>query len=155
MTNRTEQVCSLIDATVNAIADPSEHRAAYIHLYGVAQCMVLLAGRRGLDPELSRIIGLLHDIYSYRTGNSEQHAVHGAEIVREMFANELAGLFTEEEQGIIVDAIAHHSEKNAVHGPYEELLKDADVIQRYLYDETTEGLCRTRVESTAAELGIR
>ena len=35
---------------------------------------------------------------------------------------------------IITTAISHHSDKNALHGPYDELLKDADVMDHCFYN---------------------
>ena len=39
---------------------------------------------------------------------------------------------------MIQSGIAHHSDKAGVHGPFEELMKDADVLQHYLYDPQLE-----------------
>ena len=44
------------------------------------------------------------------------------------------GLFSEEEIGKICSAICFHSDKKQKHGPLEEILKDADVMQHCLFD---------------------
>ena len=43
------------------------------------------------------------------------------------------GLFTESEVAVVCQAIARHRAKSEVHDPLDELLKDADVLQHYLY----------------------
>lgn len=110
------------------IEDAETRRAAYVHSYGVSQCCVLLALKRGLDPELAAVIGLLHDIYSYKTGLTALHSENGADMVRVVFKRDLRDLFSEDEQTIIKSAIYHHSDKGHVHDEYDELLKDSDVL---------------------------
>ena len=60
------------------------------------------------------------------------------------------GLFSEEEIKTVFSAIFYHSNKKEIHGPLDEILKDADVMQHCLFDpgyvskkdrERFEGLC--------------
>lgn len=51
-----------VDKIIKSIASAEERKNAYIHTYGVAQCCSIIAGRRGLNPELAYISGLLYDI---------------------------------------------------------------------------------------------
>jgi hypothetical protein len=143
-----------VDEIFKNNADESEKRAAYIHSYGVAQCCALLASKRGLDPELATAIGLLHDVYSYKTSATEVHAASGAEMVRVAFKYELNDLFSESEQTLIKSAIYHHSDKGLVHDEYDELLKDADIFQNYLYDTSNENKHTTRVKAVIRELSL-
>ena len=102
----------------------------YIHLFGVAQTAVLLAKKRNLSTELAHIIGLLHDYYYYHTGDRENHASKGGDMVLPMLAK--SGLFSVCEIGNIALAVASHSCKDNIGGAYEELIKDADVLQHAL-----------------------
>jgi len=112
--------------------DPWERRCGFVHLYGVSIICGQLALRRGLDPEVASAAGMLHDIYAYRTGLTRYHAHNSEEDARVILKN--SGDFTDEEQQIIRSAIFNHSDKVLEHhGPYDELLKDADVLQHYLY----------------------
>lgn len=102
----------------------------FAHLQGVASIGQVLAIKRGLNPEIAAVAGLLHDIYTYRTGLTELHAHNGEEEARVILRD--SGVFTEEEQSITRSAIRKHSDKSLVDGPYDELLKDADVLEYYL-----------------------
>ena len=42
------------------------------------------------------------------------------------------GLFSEEEMETVAGAIYHHSDKDTVDSPFDEVLKDADVLQHCL-----------------------
>ena len=137
------------------IEDPAEKRAAYVHSYGVAQNCAMLALKRGLNPELATVIGLLHDIYSYKTGViNSLHGPNGAEMVRVAFKNELSGIFTDEEQLIIKSAIFHHSDKAHIHDAYDELLKDSDLLQHWLNDISSYKCKGDRLLNVIKELRI-
>lgn len=136
MTTRINKVKEYIKNIFDQIEDADEKRAAYIHSYGVSQCCALLALKRGLDMELAIVIGLLHDVYSYKTGATALHSQNGAEMVRVAFKYVLKDLFSEEEETIIKSAIYHHANKDYVHDEYDELLKDSDILQRLSFDNT-------------------
>ena len=135
-TDRIGRVRAYINNILDLIEDADEKRAAYIHSYGVSHCCALLAVKRGLNLELATIIGLLHDVYSYKTGVTAWHSQNGAEMVRVAFKYRLADLFTDEEQTIIKSAIYHHANKDMVHDEYDEMLKDSDILQRLSFDTT-------------------
>lgn len=122
--SRIKQVKVYVNSIYDQIDDVENRRNAYKHSYEVAQCCALLAAKRGLDEEIATIVGLLHDIYSYKTGHIPLHGINGAEMVRVAFKYELANLFTENEQTIIKSAIFHHSDRQHVHEEYDELIKD-------------------------------
>ena len=65
--------------------------------------------------------------------NREKHASKGADMVLPLLAK--TGLFSVCEVANISRAILGHSDKEKTDGtPYEELLKDADVLQHILYN---------------------
>lgn len=130
--NRLERVRQRVDEILRQQPDAEEGRSGFVHLYGVAAVGALLALKRGLNPELCSVAGMLHDIWSYKTGDPEDHAPLSAGEA-DRILQELGG-FTDEERCIIGRAITHHSDKGAVDGPMDELLKDADVLQHYLYN---------------------
>ena len=117
--------------------DDSEKRAkAIAHLHGVSLAAVMIAKKRGLDPELAAMTGLLHDIYAYDSGSYDDHARLGAEYARRILED--MGTITPEETEIIYDAIHNHDSKASVDAPMDEVLKDADVIDHSLNDPTKE-----------------
>lgn len=130
--NRIEKIRETVDEILLNMIDSEERRCAYIHLYGVAQACAMLSMKRNEDVELAVIAGMLHDIYSYANMDSCDHAHKGAEMAKDIL--ERSGLFTESEQDKIYTAIYNHSDKSAVHDPLSEILKDADVMQHYLYN---------------------
>jgi len=108
-------------------------RDFFVHLYGVSNFCVLLALKRGLDPELAATCGMLHDIYQITDGVLEQHGVKGAEKARLLL--KAMKQYSDKEIDIITTAISRHSKKRKIHdGAYDELLKDADVLSHCLYD---------------------
>lgn len=140
-----------MDGIFAVMPDGGDRIVAYSHTCGVAEICALLAARRGLDRDLARVIGLVHDVYAWRTSVSRLHAVNGAELLRVAFKYELAGLFDEAECVTILSAVYHHSDKTHIHDAYDELLKDADALQHWLFDPTD---VLPRTVATAHELGI-
>lgn len=136
MTNRVDSIREYVNDIFDDIENIEEKRDAYIHSYGVSQCCTLLASKRGLDMELATIIGLLHDVYRYKTGVSAWHSQNGAEMVRVAFKYKLNDLFSDDEQTIIKSAIYHHANKDLIHDEYDEMLKDGDILQRLSFDTT-------------------
>jgi len=151
--NRLELVRIEIDSILMNQENVNERPEGYIHLYGVAQNCTLLAIKRGLDVELCTIIGMLHDIYTYKIGYSKEHALLGA-IEAENLLRDLE-IFTEDEIEIVKNAISHHSDKKTVHDNYSELIKDADVLQNSLYNTTYDMKHRKRLKKTFKNLGIK
>ncbi len=87
--------------------------------------------RRGLDPDISALIGLMHDVYRLFTGENEDHAIKSEPYVRDILKR-----FCELDEGkteIIVRAIKNHSKKNEIGDEYEEMIKDVDVFDSFLY----------------------
>ena len=135
--------------------EDSENRAVAIaHLHGVSLAAAMIAKKRGLDPELAAMAGLLHDIYAYDSGSSDRHALLGAEYARRILED--MGTITPEETEIIYDAIHNHSNKASVDAPMDEVLKDADVIDHSLYDPTksVKEHEQARYDKLCAEFGM-
>lgn len=151
--NRLELVRIEIDSILLNQENVNVRPEGYIHLYGVAQNCSLLAIKRGLNIELCTIIGMLHDIYTYKFGYAKEHAKLGA-IEAENLLKDLE-IFTDDEIEIVKNAISHHSDKKTVHDDYSELIKDADVLQNSLYNSTFEIKHRKRLKKTFKNLGMK
>ncbi|MEG0309126.1 MAG: HD domain-containing protein [Clostridium sp.] len=136
--DRVQKVRAYVNKIINNNSSQDYQKDAYIHTYGVAQLMSLMAMKQGLNTELAYIIGLLHDVYNYKTGISKYHSHSGMEMVRVALKYEFTDVFSEDEKMIILSAIFHHSDKNHSHDEYDEILKDSDVLQRILNGENTE-----------------
>lgn len=130
--NRIEAVRKYIDDILLHMQDTEERRCAYIHLYGVAQACAMISLKRKCDTELAVIAGMLHDIHSYSTMDSTDHARKGADMARNILED--TSLFDDYEISMICSAIYNHSDKNVSHSDFDEILKDADVLQHYLYN---------------------
>lgn len=131
MDNRLERLRRILDERIHGL-EPVDKQYFFTHLYGVCDFATLLAVRRGLDPEIAAACGMLHDIYPLTTGSYEQHGPRGAEMARQLLFE--TAEFTAEETEIIAAAISRHSRKETVHEPYDEVLKDADVLHHRLYN---------------------
>lgn len=94
------------------------------HAVHVAEIIVPLAELRDLDVITAELIAWLHDIGRIK-GLEGNHALVGAKEADRILRG--FGL-DEEEIEIIVRAISYHSQKNKVHDPYSELIKDADAL---------------------------
>lgn len=121
-----------VNRLLDTITDAEEHRTAAVHLYGVAGYAALLAIRRGYSAELATVSGLLHDISTYATGESKNHAGRSAAMARTCMKG--SSQFTQEEMDAVCSAIAHHSDKDKVQAPLDEVLKDADVLHHCLHN---------------------
>lgn len=134
MENRIDILREYIDKILLNIQDTFERRCAYLHLYGVAQACALIALKRGENVELATMSGMLHDLYTYKFGDSTLHAEKGATLAREVLC-ELA-ITNENETSLICSAIHNHSSKGDNFSGLDEVLIDADVMQHCLYDMT-------------------
>ena len=131
MENRLEVLRKKLDRMV-LDNEPNQICMYASHMYGVAKFCALLAEKRGLHPELAATCGMLHDIGYMAGGSSDNHAAEGAKRAEML----LRGMqtYTDSEIRTIATAIAHHSDKRTVHGDYDELLKDADVMDHCFYN---------------------
>ena len=127
---RIGAVQARVDRIVAGQTDATDIKFGYVHLYSVSQACAMLAMKRQQNVELAAIAGLLHDIYAYKTGARADHAHQGAVLAKEIMQE--TGLFSEEEMETVAGAIYHHSDKDTVDSPFDEVLKDADVLQHCL-----------------------
>ncbi len=130
--DRLEPLRKIIDDIVRQNPDLEESRCGFVHLYGVSAICTILALRRDLDPELCSAAGMLHDIWNYQVRDCPEHGELGA-VEAEKILNRL-GTFSQGEIRLICQAIARHADKQAVDDEMDELLKDADVFQHYVYN---------------------
>jgi len=153
--NRIEKVREAIDRIIERIPDRAMRREAYIHLYGVSQACGLIAMKRGEDPELAAIAGMLHDIWTYSALDPREHAHRGAGLAREILHS--TGLFDGREVDMICHAVYHHSGKAICQEPFDEVLKDADVLGHCMYDPQKEPKAKEygRFERLKAEFGLQ
>ena len=151
--DRLELVRNEIDTILFRSEKANVRSEGFIHLYGVAQNCTLLAIKRKLDVELCTIIGLLHDIYTYKYGYVKEHAILGASEAENLLID--LDVFTKDEIDIIKTAITNHSDKKTKHDKYSELIKDADVLQNSLYHATFEVKHKKRLKKIYKNLGMK
>ena len=130
--SRLKDLRKYINKELMKMPDEDDRISAVNHLYGVSLAATMLAKKRGLDPELAAMAAMLHDMHAYKTGSYDDHAHKGADLAREILTE--LELTNPEETDLICSAIYHHDDKDAVDGPMDELLKDADVIHHTLND---------------------
>jgi uncharacterized protein len=152
--DRLEQVRSIVDEMLNQQPDVVERRCGYVHLYGVSATCGLLALKRGLDVQLATVAGMLHDFSTYQRNDPTDHDRLSARTARRVLGE--VGLFSEQETEAICQAILHHRAKGEVHAPLDELLKDADALQHYLYHPgfKQQASEEPRIAAVLAELGV-
>ncbi len=134
--SRIKDLQKTVHKVLKDIDDNQKRAAAVAHLHGVSLAAVMIAKKRGEDPELAAMAGLLHDLYAYRSGSYDDHAHKGADYARDVLED--LGITDENETAIICSAIRHHDSKDQVDSPMDEVLKDADVIHHSLGDPTKE-----------------
>ena len=151
---RLEQVRRVVDDILRGQGDEVERRCGFVHLYGVSQACATLALRRGLEVQLCAVAGMLHDISTYQSGDPTDHGRRSAQeaerILREL------GCFAPAEIAAVCRAISRHRAKGEIDEDVDELLKDADVLQHYLYNPgfAASPVEKPRLESVLAELGV-
>ena len=131
MENRLEILRAEIDKLIYE-KQPEKIRFFIEHLYSVARYCSLLALKRNLNQEIAMTSGMLHDIANVNSSGSDNHAIKGAEEAEELLRT--LNLYTDAEIKIITTAISKHNDKQALHEPYDEVLKDADVLSHCFYN---------------------
>jgi len=152
--SRIKDLQKQVHKVLNRMDDDEKRAKAIDHLHGVSLAAVILAKKRGEDPELAAMAGLLHDLYAYKSGSYDDHAHLGAEYAQEIL--EKLDMTSPAETAVICGAIRHHDSKDDTDGPMDEILKDADVLHHSLGDPTKEVKEheRERYEKLCRELGI-
>jgi predicted hydrolase (HD superfamily) len=143
-----------VDSKLNELPDEDKRNGAIVHLYGVSLAATMIAKKRGLDPELASMAGMLHDLYAYESGSYDDHAHKGAELARQILGE--LNLTDEQETEMICSAIYHHDDKLVVDAPMDEALKDADVIHHCMNDlsKDIKEKEKARFESLLEEFGM-
>lgn len=159
--NRIFAVMKIINEYLERLPDhdlsEGSQKGEMMHAYGTAYISAAIAQERGLDPELAFIIGLMHDAGRIE-GNpdGENHGSKGAEIADKVLAE--MGMFSKEEIETIFLAIYNHSNKKDEGSGYEEVIKDADVVERIFLDKETYKSSkkkRKRLKASLEELGLK
>ena len=152
--SRIKELQKKVHAILGKIEDVDKQAKAAAHLHGVSLAAVMIAKKRGEDPELAAMAGLLHDLHAYKSGSYEDHAHLGAEYARKVL--EKLELTTPEETEIICSAIWHHDSKAETDGPMDEVLKDADVIHHCMNDlsKPIKEKEQARFDKLCAEFGM-
>lgn len=130
--DRIKEVQKYIDTVILETREEASKKYGYMHLYGVSQFCAILAYKRKQNVELAAIAGLLHDISRIQNPNADDHAHNGAVIAQKILLSLEA--YSEDEITMVCTAIYHHSDKETKDSPFDEVLKDADVLQHCLYE---------------------
>lgn len=118
------------------------------HLEHVTSFALSLGEKRGLDLNLCLVIALAHDIGRLKLGVvGKGHAKAGAKEIKKLLKSYDGLGFSNQEQKVICHAISVHNQKGKIHGPYDELIKDADAMAHGL-----EGLLEIGPEPWRVEL---
>ena len=153
--NRTEKLREYIDGVLLEMTDAEDRRCAYLHLYSVSIIAAMIAMKRGENAELAAIAGMLHDFYTYANTDMADYAYKGAAFSRGGL--EKLDIVNKDELGAICSAIYHHSDKSVTDEPFDEVLKDAGVLQHCLYNVTLPVMPHEvlRFESLKNEFGLK
>ncbi|MCL2774393.1 MAG: HD domain-containing protein [Oscillospiraceae bacterium] len=126
----------LKDEVWETLKDYPMHMASvWSHFYGVASLCAFLGLKRGLDMEICKCAGLLHDLWLFLNvpmdiDTHKKHGYLGSDFSREILNKN--GGYSEEQTEIICRMIYNHNDKDIFHDEYSETLKDADVLEHYL-----------------------
>ncbi len=152
--SRLKELRKYVNSVLYKMEDEDKRTSAIVHLNGVALAATMLAMKRGFDPEVAAMAGVLHDLHAYKTGSYDEHEHKGAELARDIL--EELELTSPEETDMICSAIYHHGDKLVVDSEFDELLKDADVISHTLNDPTKDikDKEKARFEKLCDEFGM-
>jgi len=147
---------AIIDSSVGSLSDKEREVPLYkdvYHLLGTIKCVSLLAMKRNINEEIAVTAMLLHDISRLKDGSNKDHAIKSSEIAKEVLTND--GNFTEEEIGLITTAIKKHVKKDKIHSDFDELIKDADMLDGYLNDKNSiDSSLKNRLDKILTEVDL-
>ncbi|MBB5182103.1 HD domain-containing protein [Catenisphaera adipataccumulans] len=151
---RLKELRTYVDAQLDQIENESKRNGAFVHLYGVSLAATLISQKRGEDTELACMAAMLHDLYAYQSGSYTDHAHKGAALARTIL--EQLQLTTPAETDKICSAIYHHDDKLVTDAPFDEVLKDADVMHHTMndLDKPIKEKERARYEHLRQEFGL-
>ncbi|MCM3172140.1 CHAP domain-containing protein [Paenibacillus sp. MER 99-2] len=130
ITSRMNQIRTLVNDMILNMDSPIRQQEASVRLYGVSSYAAILALKRGLETEISAIAGLLHQFYYYKTGIAHYPGVNSADTLRPLLRD--LQIFSKEEQRRILRAIFYQEQLKQVNEPYDEIIKDAIILQAYV-----------------------
>ena len=154
---RIDEVSKILDILLSNTLDPTLKRDAFVHLYGAGQVATILYLKRGHtreECEIACIAAMLHDLCKYLCPDSmyEGHAHKCAVYAKEMVLDRI-DVLNDEEKTAIFNAIERHDRKFEVDTPLDEVVKDADVFQRFLRRPMDDCFYRkSRVQAIIEEL---
>lgn len=153
---RVDTIRVYVDRMLLENQDDLDRRCGYVHLYGVGQAAALLALKRGHNKkyaEIAHIAGMLHDFIAYQGKDGPNHAHECEPVVREILVE--TGEFSKDEIDMICQAVYNHGDKNKVGTEFDEILKDADVMQHWLRNPMEEfWYSKDRVLKLVQEFGF-
>lgn len=152
--SRLKELRKYVNKELNKMEDEDKRLSAAAHLYGVSLAATMIAKKRGLDPDIASMAGMLHDLHAYKTGSYDDHAHLGADLARKILKK--LELTDEVETEQICSAIYHHDDKLTKDGPMDEVLKDADVIHHCMNDlsKQIKEKEQARFDKLCAEFGM-
>lgn len=99
------------------------------HTLQVVSYAIMLSKVRKIDSQEAIIAAYFHDISTYLTHYSHNHATRSYEFAKEHLPKITS--LSNKQIDRITEAIKNHSTKNSIHDALSELLKDADVLSHY------------------------
>ncbi len=151
---RLKELREYVDRKLENMEDTGKRNSAIAHLNGVSLAVVLIAKKRGLDPEIASLAAMLHDLYAYESGSYEDHAHKGAQLAGEILGE--MKITDDKETEMICSAIYHHDDKQVIDKPMDEVLKDADVMHHCMNDisKPVKEKEQKRYENLCREFGL-
>ncbi|MET3549407.1 hypothetical protein ABID47_006044 [Paenibacillus favisporus] len=151
---RLDSIRIFVQEMIGSLDSEIQRQEACVQLSGVSNTASLLAKRRDQNQEIAAICGLLHDYYRFNTGIIEFPGVNSAETVRPILREMKA--FTTEEQVTILRAIFYRDYRDRIHGPLDEIIKDAYVLHLYFQNPgcIMQQQDADRLQKVFRELGI-
>lgn len=133
--SHVEQIRNYVYTALTSQYDQAFAQEGIHHLTTVAAIAGALALQAQEDSDLCQIAGYLHDLSFYQTHYHPNHAAKSAQLAQSILREKTT--LNQADVAIIVQAIAHHSDKNIRHDPLDEILKNADTIAHTLADGST------------------
>ncbi|MDO4466310.1 MAG: HD domain-containing protein [Bacillota bacterium] len=135
--NRVQLIQDVVYSSYAKIYNSTIRIAAISHTSSVVNNATLFASFQKENVELSQVAALLHD-YALFCDNClpTKHAQLSADFAEKLLSS--CSLFSEEEIQLVVSCIRVHSEKEIIHSSFCEILKDADLLAKYLEDPDQE-----------------
>lgn len=84
--SRLKELRKYVDAEMNKMKSANKRTSAIVHLYVASLATMMVANKRGSNPEIDSMAAMLHDLHAYKAGTYDDHAYKDVE-----FANEILG----------------------------------------------------------------